>query len=349
MKRLTVSEQSFLGVSSERSEAARAAPAAAWTRTNVRSLVTIISFSLFLLSTALPALAQQSSADQGVPIQMVVSVEPRHGHELPVITQQDVMVYQGHDRRPVTNWVPVKGDKAGLALAVLIDDSAGFSLGPQLNDIKVFIREQLPTTLVAVGYMQNGTVAVTHDFTQDHEAAAKSVRLALGYFAVGGSPYLSLSDFIKHWHPDPATPRREVLMVTSGIDYVYQGVLDNPYVETAIHDAQCSGIVVYSIYTPSAGHFGHSYFRTNWGQNYLAQLSEETGGEGYYFLGPQGPVSFSPYLKELNDQLPNQFLLTFLAKPAMKAGTEPVKVTSELHDVDFVHADKVCVPASPGD
>jgi hypothetical protein len=294
-------------------------------------------------------LAQRSASDQGVPVQMIVSVEPRHGHELPVITQQDVMVYQGRERRSVMSWVPAKGDKAGLALAILIDDSAGFSLGPQLNDIKTFIREQLPTTLVAVGYMRNGTVALARDFTQDHEAAAKSVRLAQGYAEVGGSPYLSLSDFIKHWHSDPAVPRREVLMVTSGIDYVYAGVLDNPYVETAIHDAQCAGIMVYSIYTPSAGHFGHSFYRTNWGQNYLSQLSEETGGEGYYLLGPQAPVSFSPYLKELNDQLPNQFLLTFLAKPEAKAGTESVKVTSELHDVDFVHADKVCVPASPGD
>jgi hypothetical protein len=66
-------------------------------------------------------------------------------------------------------------------------------------------------------------------------------------------------------------------------------------------------------------------------------------------MGPQAPVSFAPYLKELNGQLPNQFLLTFLAKPEKKAGTESVKVTSEVHDVDFVHADKVCVPASPGE
>ena len=65
-------------------------------------------------------------------------------------------------------------------------------------------------------------------------------------------------------------------------------------------------------------------------------------------MGPQAPVAFAPYLDELNGQLPNQFLLTFLANPLKKAGTEPVKVTSEIHDVDFVHAEKVCVPASPG-
>jgi hypothetical protein len=338
-----------LGVIGARNRAPKAWPAAELMQVYAWRFVAVISINLIIYSIALPALAQQSEADQGVPVQMVVSVEPKHGHALPVITQQDVMVYQGRDRRPVTGWVPAKGDKAALALAILIDDSAGFSLGPQLNDIKAFIRLQPPTTLVAVGYLQNGTVILAHDFTQDHEAAAKSVRLAQGFFGAGGSPYLSLSDFIKRWHADPAVPRREVLMVTSGIDYVYAGVIDNPYVDTAIHDALCGGIVVYSIYTPSAGHFGHSYFRTNWGQNYLSQLSEETGGENYNILGPQGPVSFSPYLKELSEQLPNQFLMTFLAKPEMKAGTESVKVTSELHDIDFVHADKVCIPASPRD
>jgi hypothetical protein len=136
-------------------------------------------------------------------------------------------------------------------------------------------------------------------------------------------------------------------MITSGIDTVYVGTYPNPYVDAAVQDAQCAGVVVYSIYTPSAGHFGHSYWRTDWGQNLLSQLSEETGGESYYLMGPQGPVSFAPYLDELNRQLPNQFLLTFLAEPQKKAGREPVKVTSEFHSVDLLHADSVCVAASP--
>jgi len=316
---------------------------------NTRRFVIAISLGIALSSFAVPAAAQEYGTDQGVPVHMIVSVEPKHGQELPMITKQDVMVYQGHDRRTVTGWVPAKGENAGLALAILIDDGAGFSLGPQLNDIRAFIREQAPTTVVAVGYMQNGTVFMAQNFTQDHAAAAKSVRLAQGFYGVEGSPYLSLSDFIKRWNTDPAIPRREVLMITSGIDNVYMGVLDNPYVDAAIQDSQCADITIYSIYTPSAGHFGHSYFRTSWGQNYLSELSEATGGESYDLMGPQAPVSFVPYLKQLNNQLPNQFLLTFLAKPEKKAGAESVKVTSEIHDVDFVHTDKVCVPASPGD
>ena len=293
-----------------------------------------------------PVAGQQMGMATGVPVQMVVSLEPKHGHEIPAVRQDEVIVHQGKAVRPVTGWVQAAGEHAGLALAILIDDSAGGNFGTQLNDLRTFIREQAPTSLVAVGYMRNGTVLMTQNFTQDHAAAAKSLRLALGDFGAEASPYVSLSEFIKHW---PATngTRREVLMITSGIDGLYLGGYPDPYVDASVQDAQCAGVVVYSIYTPSAGHFGHSNWRSYWGQNFLSQLSEETGGEAYYLMGPQAPVSFAPYLEKLNQQLPNQFLLTFLAEPQNKASREPIKISSEIQSVDFVHAGKVCVPALP--
>jgi len=311
-----------------------------------RHFVTPTFLALVLSFVGPRAVAQQSAAVQGVPVNMIVSVEPKHGDEVPMITQQDMMVYQGHDRQPVTNWVPAKGNRGGLALAILIDDSAGLSLGTQLNDIRTFIGQQAPTTLIAVGYMQNGTVALAQNFTQDHTAAAKSLRLPQGLSGVDASPYLSISDFIKRWPSDDAIPRREILAITSGIDSVYMGSFPNPYTDTAVQDAQCGGVLVYSIYTPSAGHFGHSYYRSYWGQNYLSELSEMTGGESYYLLGPQAPVAFAPYLNQLNRELSNQFMLTFLAKPQKKAEIESVKLTSEIRSVDFVHAPRVCVPPS---
>ena len=307
----------------------------------------LIALVVVLFSILRPAAAQQTGTALGVPVQIVVSIEPRHGREVPMIAQDDLVVHEERNVRPVTGWVRATGDHAGLALAILIDDSAAASFDTQLNDIRAFIQEQTPTTLVAVGYMRNGTVSLTQNFTQDHMAAAKSVRISQGFFGAEASPYLSLSDFIKRWPADPAIPRREVLMITSGVDMAYMGVQMNPYVDACIQDAQCAGVVVYSIYTPSAGHFGHSYWRTSWGQNYLAQISEETGGESYYFMGPQAPVSFAPYLDMLKQQLSNQFLLTFLAEPQKKAGKVRVKITSEIHEVDFVYPEMVCVPASP--
>jgi hypothetical protein len=310
------------------------------------SVVARIALVIALLSTPKLVAAQEGKADTGVPVQIVVTAEPKHGNELPQITQQDVIVNQGHDRRPVTGWVPATGPHAGLELAILIDDSAGVSFGSQMDEIRAFIAEQPPTTLVGVGYMQNGTVFMAQNFTQDHAAAAKSLRLPQGYVGAVASPYFSLSEFVKKWTPNPAAPRREVLMITSGIDTFYGGGYPDPYVDTAIQDAQCAAVVVYSIYTPSAGHFGHTYWRIYWGQNYLAQLSEETGGESYYFLGAEAPVSFAPYLNEMDQRLMHQFLLSFLAKPQKKAGTEPVKVSTEIRGVDLMHQDKVCVPAS---
>jgi hypothetical protein len=57
-------------------------------------------------------------------------------------------------------------------------------------------------------------------------------------------------------------------------------------------------------------------------------------------------VSFGPYLNMMNEQFGNQFLLTFLAKPETKAGTESVKIASEIRSVDFLVADDLCVSAS---
>ena len=51
--------------------------------------------------------------------------------------------------------------------------------------------------------------------------------------------------------------------------------------DSAIEEAQRAGVIVYSIYTPGVGHYGHSFWRVNRGQNYLTQISDETGGESY--------------------------------------------------------------------
>ncbi len=310
-----------------------------------RDLIKPAALILALCSSCWQAGARQAPSGTGIPVQMVVSVEPRKGTELPPISERDIVVHQGHDVRPVTDWTPAAANYGGLALAILIDESASSNIGLQFGDIRKFIQEQPASTSIAVGYMQNGRVAMAQDFTADHAAAARSLRLPLGYYGAAASPYTALSDFIKRWPQSPSTPRREVLMITSGIDPLYLGVMPDPYADAAVEDAQCAGVVVYSIYEPSAGHFGHSPWLDYWGQNFLAELSEKTGGEAYYFLGARAPVSYAPYLDQLNRQLQNQFLLTFVAEPRSKKGREPVAVMSEIHTVDFVAANQVCVAA----
>lgn len=301
-------------------------------------------FSGFLVAIV-PAIAQESQPAAGVGVSMVVSVEPRHGGNAPPVDQADVMVYEGKERDKVTGWLPLQGEHAGLELFILLDDSSSASLGSQLEDLRQFIGSQPPTTKVGVGYMQNGTAVVVQNFTDDHAQAAKSLRLPLGVGGVNASPYFSLSDLIKRW---PRTnERREVFMVSDGIDRYYgAGDLQDPYVDEAVEEAQRAGVVVYAVYNPGVGHFGHSYWLTYWGQIYLSQVAERTGGEAYYigFNGP--PVSFVPYLDDVNRRLKSQYLLTFLPKPEKKSGMQRVRLTTELPHVDLVAAGRVYVPAS---
>src|SRR5437879_10965424 len=124
----------------------------------------------------------------GTPVHMVVTVESRHGAKLPEITREDVVVTEGHDRERVTEWLPAIGGHAGLDLYVLVDDSSSWSVDTQLGELRAFIMQQPPPTLIAVGYMHNGTVETVQYLTQDHTSAAKAVRPPLGRSAGAGSP-----------------------------------------------------------------------------------------------------------------------------------------------------------------
>jgi hypothetical protein len=300
-------------------------------------LVSVCSFVVF------PLLAQKDTGVPGTPAQAVVTVEAKHKAQIPELGQQDVLAYEGKNRLPVTGWLPLQGEHAGLDLLILLDDGAGTDVNTQLNDLRTFINAQPATTAVGVGYMRNGTVQYAAKFTKDHEQAAKAVRLTVGEAGINGSPYFSLSEAAKQW-PEGAE-RREVLMITDGIDRYGTGSgLDDPYVNAAISDAQKKGIVVFSIYTRGAGHFGHSFWRNSWGQNFLSQVSDETGGESFY-IGIGSPVSFKPYLDELTEKLAHQFLLTVTMPAGNKAQLRPLKVHTEVPNADLAYPDKVWVAA----
>lgn len=233
-----------------------------------------------VLASGLWSAVAQESSSTGIPVHVVVTVEPRHGSNVPVIYREDVMVYQGRDRAKVTDWIPLQGERAALQLFVLIDDAASTSLGSQLEDIRQFINAQPSSTAIGVAYMRNGNAEILQNPTNDHAQAAKALRLPLGDSAASASPYFSVVDLIKRWPEGPV--RREILMVSDGIDRFGGSGPSNPYVDSAIEQAQRAGVIIYSIYTPGVGHYGHSFWRMNWGQNYLSQISDETGGESYY-------------------------------------------------------------------
>lgn len=288
----------------------------------------------------------QAPATNGVPVQVVVTAEGHHGAEAPSVSANDVMVNEGKDRDAVTSWVPAQGEHAGLELFILIDDSLASSVGVQLDDIRKFIDEQPKSALIGVAYMQNGIARVEQNLSDDHALAAKALRLPQGIRGVNASPYFAVSDLMKRWPKN--NMRREVLLVTDGIDLFYgSGDLLDPYLQAAIEDAQKGGVSVSAIYSPGIGHFAHSYWQTYWGQLYLAELADKTGGEAYYIGMTGAPVAFAPYLRDFADRLNHQYILTFVAKPEKKAGMRKVRVRTELPNVSLVAPEQVYVPATP--
>jgi hypothetical protein len=294
-----------------------------------------------LFAAAVPMPARQDN-NAGQSVSVVATLEAKRGKTIPAVEPQDIMVREGRDQRPVTAFVPLQGSR--LQLMLLIDDSARSTFGTEINTLKQFVTSLPPESEVAVAYMRNGIADVTANFTRDHVSAAKAIRLALGPGGADVSPYDSLTDAIKKW-PNTGGDRREVVMISSGIEALGGGYFpDNPYVNAGIESALKAGVVVYTIYDPSVGHLGHSFWRNTWGQNFLSQLSDETGGESY-IIGFGSPVSFQPFLESILFNLQHQYRLTFIAREENKSGFQPMRVSIMEKDASIAAPDKVYIRA----
>jgi hypothetical protein len=288
----------------------------------------------------LGAMASRLDAAGPSAVTMTVTAVGKKNAAPPRVAKEDVQLYEGKERRQVADWK--RGET--LSLALLIDDSLDTSVASQFGDLTAFITAQPKTTSVAVFYARNGVAMLAQDFTTDHALAAKALRFPLGGLGAFSSPYLALLDLIKRW---PATGDcRSILLISSGIDY-FRGNwgLMSPDLESAIERAQKENINIWTIYSPDAGHRGRGFFRASYAQANLSQLSDETGAESYY-LGFGVPVSFKPYLDEIQLHLNNQYLLTFETGGRKKGRFERMRVVTELPGVEFLTPSGVFLPAS---
>jgi hypothetical protein len=273
-------------------------------------------------------------------VTMTVTAVGKKDTSPPIVTRDDIQLFLNKERTQVADWK--HADK--LYLAVLIDDSLESSIANQWGDLKALLTSQPDTTYVSVAYARNGTAMLAQDFTNDHELAAKALRIPLGGGGAFSSPYLALLDLMKRW-PSSAD-RRSILLISSGIDY-FRGnfELRSPDLDSTISRAQKQNINIWTIYAPDAGHRGRGFFLISRAQSNLSQLSDETGAESY-FLGTGAPVSLKPYFDELSTHLSNQYLLTFKADGGPKGRFERVRLTTELPYVEFLAASQAFLPAA---
>jgi hypothetical protein len=321
-----------------------------------------------LAMTARVMHSQEKAAPGTVQVHMVITDQALSDNsEVPVLRPETINVKQGKNLLKVTQLIPAQGDNAALQLFILIDDTCDPGIGNNLNDIRDFINALPASTLVGVAYMSNATIQITQNFTADHSLAAKALRLPRGNLSAMDSPYLSLISLVKGWPQQKV--RREVLMVTDGIDRLRgerssysqipsrgPGGIPNPSrspstmptmspdADTASRNSQRYGVIVHSIYAPGAGRLGRNAWEAQLGQSGIAKISDETGGE-YYALGTQNAVSFKPYLERLEKIFENQYYLVFQAVPGKKDGLQRVNISTQVPNADIAAADNVWVPA----
>jgi hypothetical protein len=294
------------------------------------------------LMATLPLLAQS-----GVQTQTVVTVIPKSGNETLTIPQAQVQANVAGKNAQITTWTPLRGEQSGLQIVVLIDGSARSGLSLQYNDLRSFVKALPDGAQVGVAYMQNGRAVMAQNITSDRELAASAFRLTSGIPGGSASPYFCLSDLVKNWPSGNTTDRREVLMITDGVDLYYGRSYDpnDPYVQAAITDAQRAGIIVHSIFYRDTGRFDNSQWTESGAQNYLNLVSQGTGGRAYW-QGFGNPVSFAPFLDDLATRLKNQYELGILTKPSNKPQLQSLKVKVSAPGTKVDAPARILVPGS---
>jgi len=284
---------------------------------------TCIAFALtFVTLVGAPHINAQATG-QG---RAVITVLPKHNELTPNVTQQDVSAKVNGKDADMTGWAPFKGADDALELVVLIDGGAR-NLGPQLGEISSLIQSQGPHTKIAVGYMQNGRAVLASPLSVDHKQVASGLHMPAGPPA--NNPYFSLSDLAQHWPSQDRKARREVLLLSDGIDPENRRFdPEDPYVQSAVNDSVRAGLVVYTLYWLSRTDRDGSSITVDGGPSLLNELSQATGGYSYW-SGNGNPTSFGPFFDDLERRFENQYALEFTTRLDHKPVVESLKLKVE--------------------
>lgn len=258
----------------------------------------------------------------------VITVLPRDNNgQVAPLQQQQVSVKVNGKTSNVTRWEQLRGENSPVEIVILIDGAARSSLGSQMEDIQHFVQGLPANTSATIAYMMNGRAAMTGPLSTDHAAVLRGLHIPSGGTpGVSASPYFCLSDLARNWPSNNPQARREVVMITDGVDY-YDAHYDpeDPYMQAAINDSVHARLTVYSIYWRNMGRLDNYAGPADAGQNLLTQVTGATGGTNYW-QGYGNPVSLQPYLQDIGRRLNNQYEVSFMAPFKGKPQVETFKL-----------------------
>jgi hypothetical protein len=270
-----------------------------------------------LISSNLTAQAQTIAAANsdrpGRPVVIPVTIKPKESGSETELQNIDLAISE--DGQPQTI-LSIRGTGSNpITLAVLIQEDLVPSVSNEIKPLAEFVGRLPKGSRVMIGYLRTGTLLVKQKFTMDLEKAAKALRGPVGFASIGPyNPYVEVIEALKKFDAQPLG-RRAILLVSDGLD-VSRGVdfsspTESVDLQRAVSDAQRRSVAIYGFYAPTQAAASNTFLAAN-AQSSLLRLSNETGGHAY-FQGIGVPVSFDPFIKELDVALDRQAALTFLS------------------------------------
>ena len=267
-----------------------------------------------------PVLGQAPSANgaspsggPGKPVTIPVTIRVKEDSEFE-LQNIDLTISEDGDPQTIIS-VRGIGTNSPITLAVLIQEDLVPSVSNEIKSLKDFIRNLPKGSRVMIGYLRTGSLQVKQKFTNDLERAASALRPPTGFASSSPyNPYVEVIEALKKFESQPLG-RRAILLVSDGLD-ISRGVdssspTQSVDLQRAVNESQRRGVAIYGFYAPTVVAASNPALVSN-AQSSLLRLSEETGGIAF-FQGLGAPVSFAPFIRELDVSLQKQAALTFLS------------------------------------
>ncbi len=274
--------------------------------------------------------ANTSRSNPGKPVTIPLTIKIKDRQLEPETELQNIDLTVNEDGDPQTILsIRGVGTNSPITLAVLVQEDLVPSVGNEIKPLAEFITGLPKGSRVMIGYLRTGSLQVKQKFTNDLEKAAKALRPPSGFANSGPyNPYVEVIEALKKFDSQPLG-RRAILLVSDGLD-ISRGVdssspTQSVDLQRAVTESQRRGVAIYGFYAPTVVAQANPLLAAN-AQSSLLRLSNETGGHAF-FQGTGVPVSFDPFIRELDVALEKQVALTFLSTHLSK-GFHRIEVRS---------------------
>lgn len=273
---------------------------------------TLMSQAAFAQSQSINA--PVSSRGTGRPVTIPITIRVKADQSEPELQNIDLSLSEDGEPQTILS-IRGLGTNSPITLALLIQEDLVPSVSNEIKPLAEFVRSLPRGSRVMIGYLRTGSLQVKQKFTTDLEKAAKGLRPPSGFATAGPyNPYVEVIEALKKFDSQPLG-RRAILLVSDGLD-ISRGLdssapTQSVDLQRAVNKSQRRGVAIYGFYAPTVVAEGNPLLAGN-AQSSLLRLSNETGGHAF-FQGTGAPVSFGPFIRELDISLQKQAAVTFLS------------------------------------